>query len=66
MIILRRFGLISIHFQFLSIKKNPFTAENQDYDLTEYTFRLRSRHYQLLFKYIQIVINCLKKHAPEN
>jgi len=33
------------------MERNPFSAKNQTLkDFTEYTFRLRCRHHQLLFK----------------
>jgi len=35
----------------MSMERNPFSGKNQTLlDLTEYIFRLRCRHHQLLFK----------------
>jgi len=31
----------------MSMERNPFSAQNHTPDLTEYIFRLQSRHHQL-------------------
>jgi len=43
--------ILEVLLKTLLIERNPFPAKNQtDPKLTEYIFRLRSRHQQLLFK----------------
>jgi len=44
-------NLTTVRYETLTIERNPFPDKNQTLkDLTEYIFRLQSRHYQLLFK----------------